>query len=342
MPSTNRRRVLAAVGAAGTAAVAGCSALTTSAADVNPGTGLSDDASAALDGVAVSLAGSTEDLPTPPEEADSLADADAVLATPGADRADLAAAFRDGKHVAFAGDGCQRALAALLRAVRADYRYGVEQVRARPVSVAAAVPRDGTAATYTFVREGGWDEPVLDPLGWVEHGRLPECDTFVPEHFKDDEYAAAGAAHVVGRLESGETYASRSVASVNRQDGEQFVRLRSTVHAAANDGYPVEEAVRETDLPDDQRVDSVFPNAHTQQGVQARNTSDSTRATFAVAFTPQSDRARGALTGCGGFQTRGALAYDHLTGFQWKRDRVLCSDRHYAEATGRGEWHLDA
>lgn len=340
MPSSNRRGFLAALGTAGTVGLAGCSSFTTSAADVDPHTGLDQDTSAALEDRAVYLAGDTDDLPRPPETTDSLSEADVALATPDANRADLAAAFRDGKLVAFAGDGSQDALAELLDAVSADYQYGLERVRGRPIGLAAAEPRAGTAATYTFVREGGWDEPVLDPLGWVEHGRLPDCQTFVPERSRDDQYERAGSAHVVGRLESGETYASRTEASVNRESGERFVRLRSKLHAAANDGFPVEEAVRETDLPDDQPIHHVFPNVHTRNGVQARNTSSTLRSTFGVAFTPKSDRARGALTGCGGLRTEGSLAYDYRASFQWQRDRLLDSDRHYGSASGRGEWHL--
>lgn len=342
MPSTDRRRFLAALGTAGATAVAGCAAFATGAPDVDAHTGLDRDASAALEDTPVYLAGETGELPDPPTAADSLAAAEVALATPSADRAALASAFRDGTTVAFARGGCQDALAGLLAAVADDYRYGTETVRARPVDVAVAVPAGDTAATYTFVREGGWPEPVLDPVGWAEHGRLPDCRTFVPEHTNDDEFEHAGAAHVVGRLETGETYASRSVASVARQAGERFVRLRTTLHAAANDGYAVEEAVREADLPDDQRIHELFPNPHTSGGVQVANRSDATRSTFRVEFTPADDRARGALTGCGGFETQGTLAYDHLTSVQWKRDGLLETSRHYGGATGRGEWHLDA
>ncbi len=28
--------------------------------------------------------------------------------------------------------------------------------------------------------------------------------------------------------------------------------------------------------------------------------------------------------------------------FQWKRDRLLDTDRHYGSATGRGEWAINA
>jgi hypothetical protein len=342
MPSANRRSFLAALGTAVTAGLAGCSALSKRATDVDPRTGLDRDTSAALDDTPVYLAGDASDLPEPPETTDSPADAEFVLATPDTDSGVPSDAFRAGTPVAFAGGDCQTALRGLLEGVRGDVQYGLERVRARPVAVVAAVPADGTVSTYTFVREGGWPEPVLAPLGWVVHGRLPDCRTFVPEHFTDDQYEYAGAAHVAGRLESGETYASQSVASVAEQDDERFVRLRSTLHAAANDGYPIEEAVRETDLPDDQHLHEFFPNPHTQNGVQVRNVSDSSRSTFGVEFRPETDRARGALTGCGGFETEGTLAYDYRASVQWKRERLLETDRHYATATGRGEWRLDA
>lgn len=340
MPSSNRRRFLAALGTAGTVGLAGCSSFTTNATDVDPHTGLDQDASAALDDTPVYLAGDTDDLPQPPETTDALSEAAVVLATASAESDALSFAFRAGKPVAVAGDDCQDALVELLEPVATDYQYGVERVRGRPVAVVAAVPESDAAATYTFVREGGWEEPVLDPLGWVEHGRLPDCQTFVRESSADDAFEYAGSATVVGRLETGETYASRSVASVAEQDGERFVRLRSKLHAAANDGFPIEKAGRETDLPDDQHIHQLFPNSHTENGVQVANTSSSLRSRFGVTFTPETDRARGALTGCGGLRTEGSLAYDYRARFRWKRDRLVDSDRHYGSASGRGEWHF--
>lgn len=211
-------------------------------------------------------------------------------------------------------------------------------VRARPVKVVVADPRGDTVETYTFVAEGGWDDPILDPFGWALVGGVPECDTFVPHSSMDEMFEYAGAAHVIGRLPTGETYASRSEGSVSRQDSGLFVRLQTKLHTAANDGYAVEEAVRETDLPDDQHLDSVFPNPHTQNGVQVANVSDTTRSTFAIEVTPDSPRARSALTGCGGFHTEETLAYDYRTSFQWKNDTLLDTNRHYASTTGRGEW----
>ena len=342
MPSTNRRRFLATAGATGLAALAGCNALGGGRPDVNTGSGLSENTSQALDDDAVYLAGDAGDLPDPPNTADTLADADAVLATADADRGTLVQALRARTPVAFGAGDVQNALQDLLSRVRDDHTFGVETVRARPVKTAVAVPGNGTVETYTFVAEGGWDDPVLDPFGWALVGRVPECDTFVPESSADDEYAYAGAANVVGHLETGEAYASRTVASVNRQDTGQYVRLRTTMHAEANDGYAVDEAVREADLPDDQRIHGAFPNPHTRNGVQVANETIGSQSRFRVVFTPESGRARSTLTGCGGFQARGSIAYDHETSAEWKHDDLLGADRHYATATGRGEWHLDA
>jgi len=343
MPSTNRRRFLAAVGAAGAAGLAGCSALGGGGRpDVNSGTGLSEDTSHALEDEAVYLAGDASDLPEPPSTVDSLDDADAVLATASADRVALVRALRDHKPVAFGAGDVQGALRGLLESTRQDYTFGVEAVRARPVPVAVAVPGDGTVDTYTFVDEGGWDDPVLDAFGWALVGRVPECDTFVPESSSDSMYDYAGSAHVVGRLDTGEAYVSRTTATVSRQDAGRFVRLRTRLHAEANDGYAIEEAVKASDFPDDQRLHRVWPNAHTENGVQVANTSDTVRSDFSFEVTPESSRAKSALTGCGGLRTEGEIAYDHHVSVQWKRRKLLGNDRRYATATGRGEWHLGA
>jgi hypothetical protein len=341
MPST-RRSFLAAAGTAGVAGLAGCAAFRSGLPDVNPATGLSQDTSHALDNEAVYLAGDASDLPDPPNTADSPAAATAVLATPNADRVALARALRDGKPVAIAGTSCQDALRGLLESVRREFTFGVESVRGRPVPVAVADPRADTVETYVFVDDGGWEQPVLDPFGWALAGRVPECKTFVPESSMDDEFAYAGAATIAGRLRTGETYASRTEASVARQDDERFVRLRTDLHAAANDGYPVEEVSREMDFPNDQHLDDMWPNANTRDGVQVGNYSSPIESRFEIEVTPESDRARATLTGCGGVQVHGAVAYDFRVRPQWKRDELLGSDRHRAEATGRGEWHLDA
>ncbi len=91
-------------------------------------------------------------------------------------------------------------------------------------------------------------------------------------------------------------------------------------------------------VKDDQRLHSVFPNSHTQNGVQVANVSDTTRSSFAIEVTPESPRARSVLTGCGGFRTEETLAYDYRTSFQWTNGGVLDTKRHYGSATGRGEW----
>ncbi|WP_232819698.1 twin-arginine translocation signal domain-containing protein [Haloprofundus halophilus] len=265
MPSNSRRRFLAAAGIVGLAGVAGYYAHGSSRPDVNPATGLAQDTSQALNDEVVYIAGDASDLPNPPATTESLEDADAVLATATADRTKLAHAFRAGKPVAVAGSGANGAVHSLLDSVREDYSFGVEMVRARPVKVVVADPRGDTVETYTFVAEGGWDDPILDPFGWVLVGRVPECDTFVPESSMDDMFEYAGAAHIVGRLPTGETYASRSEASVSRQDADLFVRFQTKLHAAATDGYAVEEAVREVDFADDKRLTEVYPNTHTRK-----------------------------------------------------------------------------
>lgn len=342
MPSKSRRRFLAAAGTVGLAGVAGCATLGENRPDVNPATGLARDTSQALADETVYLAGDDSEIPNPPATTASMEEADAVLATVAADRAKLADAFRAGKPIAVAGDGATGAVRGLLDSVRTEYSFGVEMVRGRPVKIVVADPRGDTVETYTFVAEGGWTDPILDPFGWALVGRVPECDTSLPESSTDDMFEYAGAAHIVGRLSTGETYISRSEASVNRHETGLLVRLRTKLHAAANDGYAVEKAGREADFADDKRLTEVYPNTHTQNGVQVANMSDTLRSTFGIEVTPESSRAHGALTGCGGLQTEGGLAYDHRTSFQWKRDRVLDTDRHYGSASGRGEWAFNA
>jgi len=341
MPSTNRRRFLAAAGSAGLAGLAGCSALGDDGRpDVNTHSGLAADPGRELETEAVFLAGDASDLPDPPETTDSVADADAVLATASADRQPLVDALRAGTPVAVAGGGAHDAVVDVLSRAGDDYSFGTEAVRGRPVDPVVAVPRGETVATYALVDEGGWDDQVLDGLGWALGGRVPDCRTSVSERSSDGQFAYAGAAHVAGCLETREAYATRTVASVADQDAARFVRLRTTLHAEANDGYAVEEAVREADFPDDQRLDRVWPNPHTSDGVRVANVSDTLRSQFAIEVTPADDRARSATTGCGGLQTEGGLAYDHRTSVRWKRDRVVGADRRYGGVSGRGEWYL--
>ena len=345
MPSTNRRRFLASAGAAGLVALAGCNAFGGAGRpDVNTGSGLDENTSHTFQADdAVYLAGDSDDLPEPPATADTIEDADAVLATANADRTDLAQALRSGIPVAFAAGDVQNALRGLLESVRQNHTFGVETVRGRPVETAVAVPGgDGTVETYTFVAEGGWDDPVLDPFGWALVGRVPECDTFVPESSADDEYEYAGSAFVVGRLDTGETYASRTTGTVRRyENGQRHARLRTTMHAAANDDYAVEQAQRIADFPNDEEVMDWFPNPHTRNGVRVSNHSNPIDETLNVAFAPASDRARSALTGCCGASVGESLAYDHETSFKWKRDELFGSDTHHGGGSGRGEWHLD-
>ena len=338
MPSTSRRNLLAAAGTVALVGSAGCNALGSSRPDVNPSTGLSQETSQALEDELVYVTENDDELPTPPRTTDSLADASAVLATATADQIGLADVLRAGKPVAVVGDGAIASVRSLLDHVRDEYAGGLETVRARPVPLVVADPRGESVETFTFVGGDGWNDPVLDPFGWALTGRVPECDTFVPESSTDDQFTDAGAAHVVGRLQTGETYVSRSEATVGQQESDLVIRLRTKLHTAANDGYAIEEAVRETDLPDDQHLHTVFPNPHTQNGIEVTNASDTTRSTFGIRVTPDSPRARGTLTACGGFQTEGTLEYDYLTSFQWKHGELLDTKRHYATPTGRGEW----
>lgn len=118
------------------------------------------------------------------------------------------------------------------------------------------------------------------------------------------------------------------------------MRLRTKLHAAANDWFAIESAARETDLPDDQHLHHVHPNPHARNGVQVANVSDTTRSTFAIEVTPERPRSRRALAGCRGIRTVEKLAYDYRTSFRWKRDRLLNTNRHCAIAPGRGEWHF--
>jgi hypothetical protein len=340
MPSRSRRNLLAAAGTVALIGSAGCTALGSSRPDLNPSTGLSQDTSHALDDELVYVTEPDADLPTPPTTTDSLAEASAVLATAVADRPTLTDVLRAGKPVAVAGESATATMRDLLDRIQDTYSGGLETVRARPVPLVVADPSGETLETFTFVGDGGWSDPILDPFGWGLTGRVPDCDTFVPESSTDDQFDYAGAAHVVGRLQTGETYVSRSEAAVNQLDEDRLIRLRTKLHTAANDGYAIEEAVRETDLPDDQHLHTVFPNPHTQNGVEVVNMSDSSRSTFGIRVTPESPRARSALTGCGGFRTGRTLEYDYLTSFQWKQNGLLGTERHYASPTGRGEWHF--
>lgn len=66
MPSTSRRRFLAAAGSVGLAGIAGYSAFGNSRPDTNPATGLTQDTSQALDDEVLYIAGEKSTLPNPP------------------------------------------------------------------------------------------------------------------------------------------------------------------------------------------------------------------------------------------------------------------------------------
>jgi hypothetical protein len=339
--TVNRRTALRLGGVALAGSVAGCAAVSGSPPDVDPHTGLDSDASAALDGRPVALAGDADALPTPPTRADSLDDAEACLATPDAPTAALADAFREGTVVAFAGDGASAALASLLDAVADDYHHGQETVGARPLGPAVAVPWDDTVDTFQFVRDGGWDRPVLDPVGWALHHNLPECDTFVPEHTADSQYEALGAAWLAGRLPTGETYAARTEGSRYAGDGDvRRLRLRTTVHAAATGGHAVAKVRRVTDFPNDASLADWFPNSHERGGVSVANRSDPVDERLDVTFSPADAGARGALTGCCRATVGRTLRYDHRTRWVWTREGLLSSDSRFGGGTGYGAWHV--
>lgn len=206
----DRRTFLRSGGVVAAGALAGCAVLTSNPPDVETNTGLTGTPRKNLQGVPVWLAGDTQDLPDPSTGAESQRDAEILLATPSASISPLADAFRQGRTVAFAGGGSQSALAALLDAVRGEFDYGIETVTGRPVGVSVAEPHGETAATFLFLREGAWGDPILDPLGWALEPRLPDCATFVPESSADDRYDPAGTAWIAGRLQSGEVYAART------------------------------------------------------------------------------------------------------------------------------------
>jgi hypothetical protein len=336
----NRRTYLRLGGLAAAGSLAGCAALSSAPPDVETNTGLDRDPSDALEETPVHLAGETDDLPELPTTAEALAHAEVALATPDATIAPLADAFREGTTVAFAGGGSQEALAALLDAVRGEYDYGIETVKGRPVGVSVAEPRGDAANTFQFVREGGWPDPVLDPVGWALDARLPDCETFVPESTADDQYVRAGSAWIAGRLQSGETYAARTRASRHTDSNTRRLRLRTAMHAAANGGYAIAEAGRVADFPNDEGLTNWFPNPHEQNGVEVTNHSNPIEERLDVSFSPAGDDARGALTGCCGLTTDGEYAYDHRTRWIWTDDGLLGSESRYGGGSGRGEWHV--
>ena len=69
------------------------------------------------------------------------------------------------------------------------------------------------------------------------------------------------------------------------------------------------------------------------------NRSDLLETRLDISFSPVTDAARGALTGCCGVTTDGAY-YDHRTRWVWTDGGLLGSESHYGGGSGRGEWHV--
>lgn len=343
MPS--RRRYLAALGSASvaTTGIAGCAALGSS--DVTPPD--AESPASRLDGYAVYVDG---DVPSPPETADDLGSADAALVDAAvADVPRLAGAVRDGTPVAFAAVGSGRrgavgALRELLAAVRGDYRYGFEALHGRPVTVTAVVPHGETLDTYSFVDEGGWGSPPLAGLGWALGGRLPECDVGAPEDLTDP-WTHLGGAYVVGKLSSGERYASRIRAAATTQKGTTYLRVVNALTAAAG-GYPVGRIRREIDLANDLEMNDSGPNSYTRNGGSLRNESDMITETGRITVEPASESARRQLTGCFAFEAEYPadatdLGYDFRSDWRWTDRGLLSDDHRYAGGDGRGTWWLE-
>ncbi len=320
--------------------LAGCAALASGPPDVDPNTGLGQNPASALDSVPVFLAGEPSALPDVPMRVDSLGDARVALATPDAPLPPLAEAFRNDTTVAFAGNNAPGALASLLAFVSDGFHYGIETVVGKSVKTTVAVPNRDTVDTYQFVHESGWDDPTLDPVGWTLDGRLPDCETFVPESASDEQYARVGSAWLVGRLASGETYAARTVGRRHTSPDARRLRLRTTVHAAANEGFAIDEARRVADFPNDESLLDSFPNPHERDGVAVANYSDLIENRLEVSISPATDRTERGLTGCCGLTTGGAYAYDHRTRWVYTNNGLVGSKSHYGGGTGRGEWHI--
>lgn len=338
---SSRRELLASLGAAGLTGLAGCSDLLGGDDGPTNPTGLAATTDAALDGTPVYLAGDAGSLPEPPTTTDSLSAARVAIATPNADREALADALAGGTTVAFAGNGGPDALQAVLRGVRENYRYGTETVKDRPVAAVVAVPRSNTLDTFHFVDEGGWDDPVLDTVGWTFSGSIPECQTTVPSAALGAGFSLAGTATVVGRLGSGETYLSRTTAQVRRvDDGGRRVRFDTAMHAARTGGHPIARVRRVADVANDEAADGWYPETGDESGLSMTNDSDPVENRLDATFEPSTDDTRAAFTGCCGFNAAGAVGYDHRTRWRWEKDTLLESDRRTGGGIGRGEWHV--
>lgn len=339
---SSRRELLASLGAAGLAALAGCSDLLGGDDAPDNPTGLDDTTGAALDGTPVYLAGNAGSLPDPPTKTDSLSEARVAIATPDADPGALADALAGGTTVAFAGDGAADALQGVLKGVGDDYRYGTETVKDRPVAAVVAVPRSSTLDTFHFVDEGGWDDPVLDSVGWTFSSSIPECQTTVPSTALGAGFSSAGTATVAGRLGTGETYLSRTTAQVRRvDDGGRRVRFDTAMHAARVGGYATARARRVADVANDETVDGWYPETGNEAGLSMTNRSDLVENRLDVAFEPTTDESRADFTGCCGFNAAGTVGYDHQTTWAFEKDTLLESDRRTGGGIGRGEWHVD-
>lgn len=341
VPQSTRRGFLRVAGVGLAGSLAGCSALSSGPPDVSGQTGLSRDASGELDDRPVFLAGDTDALPAPPERVDSIEAAWAAIATPDAAIEPLAQGLRQGTTIAFAGGEAAAALGNLLDAVSTEASYGVETVEGRPTETVVAEPRGDTVSTYQFIREGGFDDPVLDPLGWVMGGRIPDCQTFVPERSNDDAFDRIGTATIAGRLPTGETYAGRTVGyrHSDTQDVRRY-RFRSSVHAAANEGIGIEAATRVADFANDAQLTRWFPNPHERNGVAVSNNSDPIEERLHVTFEPASDRARATLTGCCGCSVDETLTYDHRIQFRWERSGLFGSTERSGGGSGVGRWDV--
>lgn len=177
------------------------------------------------------LAGETRRLPDVQMSVDALVDAKVALATP---------------------EVSLPPLASLLASVRDKFHDGIETIEDKSVETTVAIPGSDTVETDQFVHAGGWDDTTLDPVGWTLRSRLLDCETFVPASASDDQYARVGSAWLVGRLPSGETYPARTTGHRPSTRDVQRLRLRTTMHAAANDGHAIEEVRRAADFPNDE------------------------------------------------------------------------------------------
>lgn len=204
-----------------------------------------------------------------------------------------------------------------------------------------AIPRSNTLDTFHFVDEGGWDDTVLDSVGWTFSGSIPECQTSVPSAALGAGSSLAGTATVAGRLGTGETYLSRTATKIRRvDDGGRRVRFDTAMHAARTGGYATGQARRVADVANDEAVDGWSRETSDEAGLSMTDNSDAVENRLDVAFEPTTDDSRAAFTGCCGFNAAGAVGYDHRTTRTEETDTLLESDRRSGGGTGRGEWYV--